>query len=74
MQIVNILNDLSVKRVWRILFRFAQFFPILNLLILLNSKKISDSVMISFWIFTILFSVVVLRIRWLYLNKIDRLQ
>lgn len=74
MQIVNIVNDLSVKRVWRILFRVAQFFPILNCIILLSVKKIPDGLMIAFFIVTILLTILVFRVKWLYLNKKEVLQ
>jgi hypothetical protein len=74
MRIINLVNDLSIKRIWRIIFRSAQFFPILSLIILLNAKNIPDSLMIIFFVFMLLLTTIVFRIRWLYLNKKETLQ
>lgn len=74
MRIINLVNDLSIKRIWRIIFRFAQFFPILSLIILLNATNIPDSLMIIFFVFMLLLTTIVFRIKWLYLNKKERLQ
>lgn len=70
---INIFNDLSIKRKWRFFFRLSLIFILINFF--KNSyDNTSYLINVPWCVFQVLYTLILLRIKWLYDHKKAKLQ
>ncbi len=70
---ITIVSDMNIKRKWRIIYRFSFVFFILNFFMMIALKKSSDFLFIGWVAVICLYTILILRIKWLYDNKKEKL-